>query len=83
MDNNPNGEITIEVLEGEYQLKYGTTLWAGSNIWEEEQYLVFPVGLAIEVGPAGLTLKGKNYPEGTLLYVEKEDQLMIVGEVDP
>lgn len=83
MDDNPkNGEINIEVLEGEYQLAYGTTLRTGSNIWEEEQYLVFPVGLAIEVGPNGLTLKGKNYSEGTLLYVDKEDHLMVVGDVD-
>ena len=80
MDNNPNGEINIEVMEGEYQLEYGTTLRAGSSIWEEEQYLKFPVGLAIEAGQAGLTLKGKDYPPGTLLFVEKEDQLTIVGE---
>lgn len=81
-DNQKNGEINIEVLEGDYQLVYGTTFRAGSSFWEEEQYLVFPVGLAIEVGPNGLTLKGKNYPEGTLLYVDKEDHLMVVGEAD-
>ncbi len=81
-DNLQNGEINIEVLEGDYQLGYGTTYRAGSKFWEEEQYLVFPVGLAIEVGPAGLTLKGKNYPEGTLLYVDKEDHLVVVGDAD-
>jgi hypothetical protein len=81
-DNLQNGEINIEVLEGDYQLVYGTTLRAGSKIWEEEQYLVFPVGLAIEVGPAGLTLKGNNYPAGTLLFVDKEDHLMVVGNAD-
>ena len=79
-DNLKNGEINVEVLEGDYQVEYGTTFRAGSTFWEEEQYLAFPVGLAIEVGPAGLTLKGKNYPEGTLLYVDKENHLMIVGE---
>ena len=81
MDDNPkNGEINIEVLEGDYQLANGTTLWTGSSIWAEEQYLTFPVGLAIEVGPAGLTLKGVKYSGDTTLFVDRENHLMIVGE---
>lgn len=81
MDDNPkNGEINIEVLEGDYQLANGTTLWSGSTMWVEEQYLTFPVGLAIEVGPTGLTLKGVKYSGGTTLFVEREDHLMTVGE---
>ncbi len=81
MDDNPkNGEINIEVLEGDYQLANGTTLWSGSKIWAEEQYLTFPVGLAIEVGPAGLTLKGVKYPGGTTLFFDRENHLMTVGD---
>jgi len=63
------GKTELKVLAGAYQLTVGTTARAGSLMYVFEDALTFPVGLMIEVGMGGVTLKGVSYPEGTRLFV--------------
>jgi len=63
------GKTELKVLTGAYQLTVGTTAGAGSLMYVFEDALTFPVGLMIDVGMGGVTLKGVSYPEGTRLFV--------------
>jgi len=63
------GKMELKVLIGGYQLTSGATARAGSLIYVYEDALTLPMGLMIDVGIGGVTLKGISYTEGTRLFV--------------
>ncbi len=63
------GKMELKVLIGDYQLTSGATARAGSLIYIYEDALTLPMGLMIDVGIGGVTLKSIAYPEGTRLFV--------------
>jgi len=65
----------LNVIEGEYQLRNGMTLWAGSSINYEKDNMTFPKGLLIEVIGGEVELKGVKYADGTRLLVDIEGNL--------
>lgn len=68
--------IALEVVQGKYKLVNGTELWTGSSISVAEDWMTFPPGLAIDVGEGGVTLMGKQYPDGTKLIVDEQGNLI-------
>jgi hypothetical protein len=76
--------IQLEVIKGKYKLVSGTELWEGSSISVQEDWMTFPPGLAINVGEGGVSLKGKKYPSGTMLFVDEQGNLVkTTGEAYP
>jgi hypothetical protein len=67
--------LYLEVIKGDYQLTTGATLFTGSAIDANEDWLTFPWGLVINVKDGEITLKGKTYPAGTTLYVDGQGNL--------
>ncbi len=67
--------LWLEVIKGDYKLVNGTTLRTGSAISVYEDWLTFPVGLAINVVEGEITLKGTSYPPGTELVVNNQGRL--------
>ena len=73
--------IQLDVIKGKYKLVSGTELWEGSSISVQEDWMTFPAGLEIQVGDGGVTLKGKKYPSGSILFVNEQENLVeISGE---
>jgi len=70
------GALYLQVVKGDYQLSTGATLWEGSAVDVEEDWLTFWEGLAIDVVDGEIELKGTTYNEGTKLIVDNQGQLI-------
>lgn len=75
--NAPGKPLKLDVITGDYELVNGLTLQPGSSFWVHEDWMTFPSGLAIDVGEGGVTLKGKDYAEGTRLIVNDAGTLTV------
>ena len=68
--------LHLEVIMGDYIISSGATLRAGSSIDVNEDWLIFPPGLEIEIGEGGITLNGQAYPAGTIWIVDAGGNLV-------
>ena len=68
--------LHLEVLMGNYVISSGATLWTGSSMDVNEDWLTFPPGLEIEIGDGGITLNGQDYSVGTILFVDAGGNLV-------
>jgi hypothetical protein len=66
----------LDVIKGAYQIVGGTTLSKGSSIGVSEDWLMFPVGMVIQIGEKDITLKGVSYPAGTEWIVDASGNLV-------
>jgi hypothetical protein len=75
-ESSMTNPIQLEVIKGKYKLVSGTELWEGSSISVREDWMTFPLGLAINVGEGGVSLKGKKYLSGTMLFIDGQGNLV-------
>ncbi|NQU31712.1 MAG: hypothetical protein HQ521_00620 [Bacteroidetes bacterium] len=72
--------IMLKVIIGNYKLKSGATLRAGSQLTVKEDWMTFPTGLIINVEKGGIKLGGKLYQEGKKLKVGNEGVLLLLKD---
>lgn len=70
--------IGLNVSSGEYKIKSGATLLAGSQVFINEADMIFTPDLLVEVGKGGVTLQEVHYKDGAKLKADKNGKLMEV-----
>lgn len=80
--DDPGTPLQLDVVHGDYSLVNGLTLRAGSSLSVHEDWMTFPAGLAIDVGPGGISLLGEDYPEGKRLVVDEAGNLVAGQDTD-
>ena len=72
--------IGLNVSHGEYKVTSGATLLAGSQVFMNEEDMLFTPGLLVEVGEGGVTLQETYYKNGAKLKVDNNGKLIEITQ---